>query len=398
VRHSKTPTSPEPARTLRTRGISFACSIAGQQALKSGARPASGVSGGRPRACYTAPMPERESPRALIAWTVFVLVGVVAAAWALYLVRQVLVLIYVSGLLAIGFNPLVGLIERQPRLMIGTRIPRWLAILIVYLAILGVLAGIAAVILPPFVTQAHDFATHLPDLVDRGQRWLVAHGMVKEQKTFGEIVEQTPGGTDVVGTMLFTVWGLFGGILGVVSIVILTFYLLVDSESVFHAIVRLFPRDQRLKVHTVSRQITGKVSAWLLGQLMLSAIIGTTSAIWLGILGIPYFYVLALIAAIGELVPIVGPILAALPGIAIAATISWKLAAIAALLYLAQQQLEANVLVPKMMERQVGLTPVAIMIALLLGGALLGIPGAILAVPTAAIIQVVLQEVVSDEG
>jgi len=343
-------------------------------------------------------MPERDSPRALIAWTVFVLVGVAAAAWALYLVRQVLVLIYVSGLLAIGFNPLVGLIERQPRLMVGTRVPRLLAILIVYLTILGVLAGIAAVILPPFVIQAHGFATHLPDLIDRGQRWLVAHGIVREQRTFGEIVEQTPGGTDVVGTMLFTVWGLFGGILGVVSIVILTFYLLVDSESVFHAIVRLFPRDQRLKVHTASRQITSKVSAWLLGQLMLSAIIGTTSAIWLGILGIPYFYVLALIAAIGELVPIVGPILAALPGIAIAATSSWKVAAIAALLYLAQQQLEANVLVPKMMERQVGLTPVTIMIALLLGGALLGIPGAILAVPTAAIIQVVLQEVGSDEG
>jgi predicted PurR-regulated permease PerM len=110
----------------------------------------------------------------------------------------------------------------------------------------------------------------------------------------------------------------------------------------------------------------------------------------------PYFYVLALIAAIGELIPIVGPLLAAIPGIGIAAATSWKLGLVVAALYLAQQQLEANVLVPKMMERQVGLTPVSIMVALLLGGALLGIPGAILAVPTAAILQVVAQELIAE--
>jgi len=140
------------------------------------------------------------------------------------------------------------------------------------------------------------------------------------------------------------------------------------------------------------------VSAWLVGQLILSAIIGVTSMIWLVLLGIPYFYVLALIAAIGEFIPIVGPILAALPGLAIAFGSSWKLGLLVGGLYLAQQQLEANVLVPKLMERQVGLTPVTIMVALLLGGALLGVPGAILAVPTAAILQVVVQELVVEEG
>jgi len=150
-------------------------------------------------------------------------------------------------------------------------------------------------------------------------------------------------------------------------------------------------------VHAVSRQIATKVSAWLVGQLLLAAIIGGSSVLWLGLLGIPYFYVLALIAAVGEMIPIVGPILSAIPGIVVAFGISWKYAVAVAALYLAQQQLEANILVPKLMERQVGLTPVTVMVALLLGGALLGIPGAILAVPTAAILQVVFQEVVGDE-
>src|SRR5262245_9462910 len=143
----------------------------------------------------------REGQRQLIAWTIGAVVLAVVGVWALYLVRQVLVLIYVSVLLAIGFSPLVRLIERQQWLTIGTRIPRWLAILIVYLAILGVVAVIALVAIPPLVTQARDFATHLPELTDRAQRWLVQHDVIRERKSFGEIVERAPAPTDVVGTV-----------------------------------------------------------------------------------------------------------------------------------------------------------------------------------------------------
>jgi predicted PurR-regulated permease PerM len=338
----------------------------------------------------------RESPRTLATWTVGIIVAAAAIAWGLYLVRQVLVLIYVSALLAIGFSPLVRLIERQKRLPIGTRIPRWLAILIVYVAILVLVAAIAFVVVPPLIVQAQEFATHLPQLFARAQQWLVGHGLLRtpaKQVSVGDIVQRAPGGgTDMVGAVVLTFWTLIGGVLGLVSIVILTFYLLVDSESVFDAIVGLLPEGRRARVNSVSRQVTTKVSAWLVAQLMLAAIIGVTSALWLGMLGIPYFYVLALIAAVGELIPIVGPIFASVPGIVVALGVSWKLALVVAALYLAQQQIEANVLVPKMMERQLGLTPVTIMVALLLGAALLGIPGAILAVPTAAILQVLLQE------
>jgi predicted PurR-regulated permease PerM len=341
-------------------------------------------------------MPSRESPRALIAWTIATVLVAVGAAWALYLAREMLLLIYVSILLAIGFSPLVRLIERQTFLSVGNRVPRWLAILAVYLTILGTLATIGFIILPPFIAQARDFVTHFPALVEQAQGYLIQRGIVAEHKSLREIVQQAQGGTDVVGAVMLTFWGLIGGMLGLVSILILTFYLLIDAESVFAGIVRLFPKHRRLRVHVVSRQITTKVSGWLLGQLILAAVIGATSALWLGLLGLPYFYVLALLAAIGEFVPIVGPILAALPGIVIAFTISWKLALGVGLLYLAQQQTEANFLVPKLMERQVGLTPVAIMVALLLGGAVLGIPGAILAVPTAAIMQVVFQELTAE--
>ena len=121
-----------------------------------------------------------------------------------------------------------------------------------------------------------------------------------------------------MGTVLGALWGVLGGIVGVLTILILTFYLLVEAESILTTFVRLFPRRRRARVEAVSREITRKVSAWLGGQLLLAAIIGVTAAIGLGLLGVPYFYVLAVVAAVGEVIPVVGPILAAIPGIAVA--------------------------------------------------------------------------------
>ena len=113
-------------------------------------------------------------------------------------------------------------------------------------------------------------------------------------------------------------------------------------------------------------------------------------------MGVPFFYVLALIAGIGEMIPIVGPILSAVPAIAVALSVKPALALGVIVFFFAQQQLENHLLVPKIMQRQVGISPVFVIIALLIGGSLLGVIGAILAVPTAAILQVVFQEIVTD--
>ncbi len=120
-----------------------------------------------------------------------------------------------------------------------------------------------------------------------------------------------------------------------------------------------------------------------------------TSAIGLGLMGVPYFYVLALISAIGEMIPMVGPILAAIPAILVAATVSPGLALGVAVFFIIQQQLENSVLVPKIMGRQVGLSAVTVIIALGIGSELLGVVGAILSVPTAAIVQVLFEELVA---
>jgi predicted PurR-regulated permease PerM len=173
--------------------------------------------------------------------------------------------------------------------------------------------------------------------------------------------------------------------------------MLVESDTIFRRFVRLFPIDQRLRVATVSSDISLKVSAWLGGQLLLGAIIGTSATIGLWLLGVPYYFVLGLIAGIGELIPMVGPIISAIPAVVVALTVSPGLALGTAAFFFAQQQFENHLLVPKLMERQVGVSAVTVIIALLMGGALLGIVGALLAVPTAAVVQVIFDELTEND-
>lgn len=341
---------------------------------------------------------DRADQKSLILWTISIaaLTGIVL--WCAYLVREVLLLIYVSGLLAVGFSPVIRLIERQKALPIGTqRFPRWLAILVLYLILIGALTGIGFMVFPPLASQAQQFWAAFPDMFERAQDFLIRKGLLKEHYTLTEAVKRAPatGGGEAVGTVLGAVVGVVGGLFGLLTILILTFYILIEADSLQRTMLHLFPASDRKRVAAVSRDITIKVSAWLGGQLVLGAIIGITSAIGLWLLGIPFFYVLALISGVGELIPVVGPFLSAIPAIAVAATVSINKVLLVILFFVLQQQFENHVLVPKVMQRQVGVSPVTVIVALLIGGKLLGIVGAILAVPTAAILQVVFLEIMA---
>ena len=284
-----------------------------------------------------------DSPRALIRYTLVGLVLTVGICWALWEVSDALVLVYISALMAIGLSPLVNAIERK-RLM-RQQVPRWAAILVIYLSIIGAIIGVGILVIPAIVTQARDLATELPRLLHQGQQWLINHGLLTREISAQEAVKQTAtssGAQDTIGLIATAVWGFVGGVFGVITMLVLAFYLMVDSGGLVTVFVRLFPRDKRAQVESACRRVTNKVSAWLGGQLLLAGIIGSTAALGLFLM------------------------------------------------------LENHLLVPKIMQRQVGISPVFVIIALLIGGSLLGVIGAILAVPTAAILQVVFQEIVTD--
>jgi predicted PurR-regulated permease PerM len=343
-------------------------------------------------------VPAYSDPRALIRYALAGIAVTVAIMWALYLVRGALLLIYVSVLVAVGLSPLAGAIERY-RLPGSRRLPRWAAILIIYVCFVGALVGVGVLVVPPLVMQARELWSKMPEMLQRAQQWLIERGLIARELSFSEALAQAPGaGGDAVGTLVGAVWGFFGGVFGLVTILILAFYLMLDAERFRHTFVSLFPRVERPRVGEGCRRISTKVSAWLGGQLLLAAIIGGTAALGLFLMGVPYFYVLALIAGIGETIPIVGPVIASIPAIAVAFTVSPTLALGVAIFFFVQQQFENHVLVPKVMERQVGVSAAAVIVALLIGGTLLGVVGAILAVPSVAIVQVVFEELMAEKS
>jgi predicted PurR-regulated permease PerM len=340
------------------------------------------------------PSQQNSDPRSLIRYATLCVAVAVILLWTIYLIRGPLLLIYVSALFATGLAPLVQFIQRQRILAITTRrLPRAAAILVIYAAVLGGIAGLAAAILPPLVSQSQQFWKALPEYLDTAQAKLTSWGLLSPDASFKDLLQQAPAGSgDAVTMVLGTLWGFVGGIFGLISILLLTFYLLVESKLVFERFVRLFPRRERHRVSEISELVAAKISAWLGGQMLLGLIIGTMSAIGFFFLGVPYYFVLAVIAGIGEMVPMVGPLLSAIPAVGVALTVSPGLGLATAGFCWALQLIENNVLVPKVMGETVGLNAVTVIASLAIGSELLGFEGALLAVPTAAIIQVLLEE------
>jgi predicted PurR-regulated permease PerM len=339
-----------------------------------------------------------DDARSLILYAIAMTALTATVLWAAYIARDALIIVYVSVLFAMGFSPIVRMIERPRFLAITQRLPRWLAILILYVAILGTIALVLFLIFPPLVQQGQALKEKGPEMFDRAQQFLIEKGWLKEHLTIREAVERAPGSSgDAVTRVAGAIANVAGGIFGVFTILILTFYMLVDSGSLHHQALLLFPRRHRERVDAASRVAMVKVSAWLGGQLLLAGVIGTTSAIGLWAIGIPFFYVLALLSAVGEMIPVVGPIISAVPAIAVASTVSLQKVLLVIVFFFLQQQLENHILVPKIMSRQVGVSAVIVIVALLVGGSLLGIVGALLAVPTAAILQVVAAELMAEE-
>lgn len=328
--------------------------------------------------------------------TVVTVSGAVIVLAALWEARDALILIYVSALIAMGFSPLVRLIERPGKGGNGRRIPRVLAIFSIYLAVIGVFVLIAMLVIPPLIEQATALWQGMPEHFASVQRGLIRYKLLSRPITWQEVVQQAPvsAGQNAVTTVIGALFRVVGGVIGAITLLILSFYLLIESESLLRWISRFFPAHKRSQVSAAAAESVTKVSAWLRGQLTLAGVMGAFSAIGLGIMHVPFFYVIALVAAVGETIPVLGPIIGGVTAVAVALTVSSRLALAVGVYFVILHQLESNILVPKIMERRVGVSPVTVMVALLIGASIYGLVGAILAIPTAAILSVALDQFV----
>lgn len=320
-------------------------------------------------------------------------VGLGLALWFVYLILEILLLLYVAGLFAVALAPAAAALDGRRLPGLRTRLPRWAAVLLCYLGLAVLALVLASLILPPLVSQTRAFYRDFPGHLDRLQEWL-------ERAPWSEFAPDLPelwvAGSKRLGELavplLRFVFGFLGGVVWVVTILFVAFYLLVDYDRIREGILRLFPGDGE-RARATFGKMTRKVSRWVVGQLLLGLIMGVAVGIALTLFGVRYAYVLALVAAVGELIPVLGPILAAVPALLVALAVSPTTALLVLAFYVLIHQVEGNLLAPKLLEQTVGLHPVTVIVALLIGAKLLGLLGALLAVPTAAIVQVLLEEV-----
>jgi len=325
------------------------------------------------------PVPKR---RADILFTLLVLGGLYAA----YEVRSVLLLIYVSALFAVVLSPAIQLIGR---IHIGKWRPgHGIALLILIVGLATILTLFLVFAIPPIFhdasTMASEWPRRLANLTDKARTvpLLADLDLTKMGENIGEIS----------GGAFGFFRGLAGGILGLFTCIVLTSYFIIDGEGVFAWAMTLVPLDQRERLSRTLLRAEDRLRNWLVGQCLIMLSIGVCSLLVFGELHVKYFYVLAAYAALANIVPVVGALSSLTLASIVAAFDSWHKLVGVLIFYAIYYQLESAFLTPRIMKSTVDLPPLGVITALLIGGALAGVLGALVAVPTAALVAVIIDE------
>jgi predicted PurR-regulated permease PerM len=310
------------------------------------------------------------------------------------------ILLYVGTalFLSLGLDPIVAFLERR-------RMPRWAAVLVTILAVLAVFAGIILIVMPVLIDQVSQLVDEVTKLLDRGTIWKDLETWVHSvfpNLDIQAVVEQVQdwalkNAGSITGGVIGAGVALFAGLGGAFIVLILTIYFTASTPNLKRAVYQLVPASKRERFVDLGEQITDSVGYYVMGQVSLAVINGILSAIFLTIIGAPFPAVLAVIAFFFSLIPLVGTLTGStiivltclIPGLASPTT-----ALIAAIYYLIYMQIEAYVLSPRIMNRAVSVPGAIVVIAALAGGALLGLLGALIAIPVAASILIIYRQVV----
>lgn len=314
----------------------------------------------------------------------------------LYLIREILVVLFVALILSSAIDPWVDWMHKKG-------IHRGAAVLVIYLLLFGIIASAISLIVPPIIAQAGELMENFPKILEKiistfsaFREYAVQHGILDSIKNnFGTVGSNITGAT---GSVFSTVTGIFGGIFSFFLVLVMTFYMVVEENAVKKIVWSLAPAKHQVYIMNLINRMQKKIGLWLRGQLILSLIIFTLLYIGLLILGVKYALVLALIAGLTEFVPYLGPILAAIPGIFLAFTQSPMLALFTAILYYIVQLVENNIIVPKLMQKVVGLNPIISIAVLLIGFKVAGVVGAIFSIPVATAVNVFIMDLFENKN
>jgi predicted PurR-regulated permease PerM len=322
--------------------------------------------------------------------------GVLTAYWLLGLLGQlssVITLLVVALFLALGLEPVVGALERR-----GLR--RGLAVTVVFVAVIAVFAGFVSAVVPAVVTQGSELTKAAPDLITSFQNSGIVRRLDRDYGLISSITSQLQTRLRNGDTVVQLFGGVYGAGAAVVSgtfstftVLVLTLYFTASLRGMTEAAYRLVPASRRPRVRLLADEIIRRIGGYIGGQVAVASINGFFTFVLLSVLGLPYPLVLAITVAIFGLIPLVGATLGAIIVIVVALFHSWQTAVIALIWYLIYQQVENYLIAPRIMARTVSVPGAVAVVAALAGGTLLGVVGALIAIPVAAGVLLLMQEV-----
>lgn len=302
---------------------------------------------------------------------------------------NILVLIFVAAFLAVGLNPIVTRLQRRG-------MPRGLAVATVGIVGILVFCGGLFALVPPLVGQVGDFVERLPGLLDDLNR----NRLIRDLNERYDLIERAKSVltaqnlTTALGGVLGGVSLVFGTIFNVLTVLILTVYFLVAFDRLRTGAYKLVPASRRERVQLLGDEMLQKVGGYIAGALFIAFCAGASSLIFMLIVGIAYPIALAIIVAIFDLIPQIGATLGAVVVILVGFAASVPVGIAAVIFFLAYQQVENWIIYPRVMGKAVRVTDLAAILSALLGAALLGIVGTLIAIPAVAAAQLIVREVV----
>ena len=334
---------------------------------------------------------EAPSSRTVVRITLVVL-AVIGLLYAAYLVRSILVLVLIAAFLAVGLDPAVRRLE-------GWGMRRGFAVATIFLAAILFIVAFSLAVVPPLVRQVTSFATDLPDYVQdlaennpRIREWVETNDIPAKLR---EAVNNVP---TIIGSSFGSVLGIAGSVLSALfnalTVLVLTIYFLLSLSRIRAGSMKLVPASRRERVGKLMDPILQKIGGYIAGQVTVALIAGSLSFIFLLIAGVPFPVALALWVTIAALIPLVGATLGAIPAVIVAFFTSFPLGMATLIFFLIYQQVENYVIAPRVMTKAVDVSPAAVLLAALVGGSLLGFVGALMAIPAAASLKLIVHEVV----
>lgn len=325
--------------------------------------------------------------------TILRTIGILLAIGILWMIRDILLFVFVALLLA-------GVIYPFARFAAAHKVPKGVAVVLFYVLLFGFLALSFALLVPALYSEAkmlnssynHSFdwvTQSISTLQDFTDKYSFTQNLKASLPDLRRYVGQ--GFTGFLGALT----GLFGGIAGIVVVLVLSFYIIVEESAIKTLFQNLIPQEYQQLASHVIWQVINRLGDWLRGQLILGLIIGLVSFVAYSLIGVPYPILLGLFAGLLEFIPYVGPLVAAVPALFMGATVSPFVLLLTLVAIVLIQQFENHVVVPKVMQKAIGLNPIISIVALMIGAELFGLVGALFSIPVATAGSVVISELLN---